>query len=295
MIRLSVSVADIDAIIAAQYTVIRVYTDSSETGNFTTLDGTVTLVAEQTGYTYIDTDGDTATWYKVAYYGAVPGEATKSAAFQGGVVEPYCTPLDVRKDLASATDQAAIGEEYDDLLWAMCIAASELIDTEKRVEYGAYRAPTTDQVRYYSGSGDGKQDIDYLTSLTTLEVEETNDVWTEWTVNTDFFLFPYNAALKRLPYWRLEVNTKGQGTKAYFRAGQRTIKVTGTFGVSDAPPPQLVRAAIIQVSRWYKRAQGGWQDATATIELGQLTYVQELDPDVKRALHSVFPTKKAGI
>jgi hypothetical protein len=49
------------------------------------------------------------------------------------------------------------------------------------------------------------------------------------------------------------------------------------------------------VARWYKRAQQGWQDASANIELGQLTFVQELDPDIQMVLRGVFPAGGVGI
>jgi hypothetical protein len=36
--------------------------------------------------------------------------------------------------------------------------------------------------------------------------------------------------------------------------------------------------------RWFMRAKQGYQDAGAIMELGQMTYVKELDPDVQKIL-----------
>ena len=73
MIRLFVVVEEITAVMDAGYTVIRVYTDTSSSGDFTTLDGTITLVAGQESYEYTDLEGVAATWYKTAYYGTTAG------------------------------------------------------------------------------------------------------------------------------------------------------------------------------------------------------------------------------
>ena len=133
MIRLDVTVPDITEVLAAGYTVIRVYTDSVVDGDFTTLDGTISLVADQSGYSYTDTDGTSSTFYKTAYYGAGPGEGSKSAAQQGDTTDADCTALDVRQELASGSGSIAVGQEHEDVLWNMCVEASRLIDDDKGV------------------------------------------------------------------------------------------------------------------------------------------------------------------
>jgi hypothetical protein len=40
----------------------------------------------------------------------------------------------------------------------------------------------------------------------------------------------------------------------------------------------------VQAVRWFKRAQQAFQDVSAALELGQLTYAQELDPDLRSML-----------
>jgi hypothetical protein len=294
MIRLDAVVEDIAEVMAAGYTVIRIYTDTSEDGEFTTLDGTETLVAGQTGYSYIDTDGFSTTWYKTAYYGTVPGESNKSDAQQGGTVDAYASAFDVRAELAMGGGQTTIGQEHEDTLWNMLIEASRLIDQHKRVEPGAYDADDS-ETRYFAGSGADRQWIDYMVSVTSVAVEETDGVYTTWTEDTDFYTWPYNASAISEPIRALEVVDKSGTTKSVFTLGAKRVKVVGVFGVSSAPPDPIKRACKIQAARWYKRAQQAWQDASMGGELGQLLYTQELDPDIKTLLNTAFPMRGAGV
>jgi len=287
MIRLDVTVDDITEVMAAGYTVIRVYTDTSEDGEFTTLDGTETLVAGQSGYSYVDTDGTTATWYETAYYGASPGEGSKSAAQQGGTLDAYCTALDVRKELAMASGQVAIGAEHDDTVWDMCVQASRLIDRYKDVEEGAYLASGS-EVRYFDGSGTRWLWLDAVpaVSISTVEVEETDGTWTEW-ASTDYYEYPYNST----PVRRLDVNAKTDGDKGAWTAGRKRVRVTAVWGIATTPPALIERACRIQVARWFKRAMQGWADAGGQAEMGILRYVQRLDPDVEVILERAEPRR----
>lgn len=187
--------------------------------------------------------------------------------------------------------------DHDTLIDGMISQASRLIDKFKGVEDGSYKTAdhASDEVRYYFGSGKIRQKVDYFTDLTSVEVEETDGTYTAWVENTDFFKWPYDADQRSLPFWQLEVNQKSGTTKSVWTHGQRRVKVTGKFGVSSAIPDDIERACIIQTSRWYKRASQGWTDASANADLGQLTYVGQLDPDVKTLLKATFPHMRSGI
>jgi len=296
MIRLHITVDDIDNVIAAGYTQYWVYIDTSSTGSFATRDGTGTLSANTTGYSYIDTDGDSSTYYKVAYWGSSPGTSSYSSVLQGGVAQYYASALDVRQELAAgASNDAAIGEHDDDIIWDMCEEASRLIDDYKRVESGAYLAGTSTSARYFTGSGQEWQFIDPFVDVDAVEVEETDGTYTSWTADTDYYTWPWDASSRSEPIQALQTVRKSGSSKSVFTAGPKRVRVTGVPGVSAAVPAAVRRAARIQVARWYKRAQQGWQDAGASMELGQLMYAQELDPDVKTVLRSVWPVKGAGI
>jgi hypothetical protein len=230
-IKLSISVEDIDTVLATGYTQYQVFTDTSSTGSFATSDGTGTLVAQQMGYTYVDTDGDDSTYYKVAYYGAGTGTGGKSDVLQGDIALYYCAALDVRQELAAgASDDAAIGTYDDEILWDMCEEASRLIDNYKRVEPGAYLASSSTSSRYFAGSGDAWQDIDPATSVTVVEVEESDGTYTAWTIDTDCYRWPYNYDAIDEPIVALQVVRKSGSSKSVFNVGPRRVR--GTAGVA---------------------------------------------------------------
>ena len=298
MVELYVTVDNIDDIIAQNYTVIRVYTAAASTSaNFSTLDGTLTLVANQSGYSYVDTDGDSSTWYKVAYYGASPGESSQSpsAGWQGTVVQYYCTDYDVRQGLAAGdTTDDAIGEEDGDLIWDIIAAVSRFIDEYKGVESGAYLASGS-ETRYYTGTGRRRQRIDMATTVSAVAVEETDGTYTSWTADTDYYLWPYNYSALGEPVRVMEVVRKSGSSKSVWNIGPKRVQVTGVFGVSTTVPADIQQACAALVTRVYKSYQTGWQDAGASLELGQLIYAQAQHPSVKMILDQAFPRTRSGI
>ena len=62
------------------------------------------------------------------------------------------------------------------------------------------------------------------------------------------------------------------------------MKIVGKFGYSVAVPDDIKQAAIIMTVRYFKRGQQGFNDVGAVVELGQLRYVDKLDPDVAAIL-----------
>jgi len=290
MIRLEITVEDITEILAAGYTVIRVYTDTAEDGAFSTLDGTETLVANTSGYVYVDTDGDTSTWYKVAYYGASPGESAKSDAQQGGVVDGYCTALDVRRELAGGSGQVEIGEEHDAALWKIIIQVSRLIDEYKQLPEGSYLA-TSSELRYQDGSGGRTLWLEWpAVSVSKVEVEEVDGTWTEWSSSTDYWTWPYSGDG---PIWRIDVSDRSTSNKSYWMTGRKRVRVTAVWGVSATVPDLVARACMTQTARWWKQAQAGWSDNGGAAEFGTLPYRYTwLDGDVRGLLDLVRPRQE---
>jgi hypothetical protein len=290
-----VTVDDLEGITAAGFTNIRVWQDASSTGAFSVNTGTATLATGTLGYTIYDADGSSSLYYKAALW-QTGQTGTLSSAVAVGTNPYYCTPLDVRQELAAGnTTDSAIGLHDEKILWDMCEEASRLIDDYKRVEPGAYSASSSTSSRYFHGSGTTWQTVDPSVSVDAVAVEESDGTYTAWTENTDFYTWPYNASANSEPIVKLEVVRKAGSSKSVWQHGPRRVQVASSWGVSSTVPAAVRRAARIQVTRWYKRAQQGWQDASASIELGQLTFVKELDPDVMMALRSVWPTTGAGI
>lgn len=286
---LHITIADIAQAIAAGYDKIKVFTDTAEDGSFATEDGTVDLVAGQTGYLYRDADGSSSTWYKAALYKSSDPVATgtKSAARQYGTQSAYCTAFEVRQELATGSGQASISQEHDEVVWNMCEEASRMIDDYKRVDHGAYLASAS-SVRYFTGSGGVRQRIDPAVSISEVAVEETDGSYTTWTEDTDFFTWPYHGDG---PILRLDVNTKSGSTKSTWTPGPKRVKVTAVWGVSATVPGQVGRACLITAARWFKRAQAGWQDAGGMAEMGQLIYTKEMDPEARKLLDRAMPRR----
>lgn len=208
----------------------------------------------------------------------------------------YVDEAIIRREMASGTGERAVSADYADIIRGMAEEASCLVDEYKGVERGAYAVDTSGstEVRYYFGSGSRFQKIEPFVSVSTVEVEETNGTYTEWTQDTDYYLWPYNYAQTQEPVRRLEIPRGKTSTKSVWTRGARRVKVTGYPGItSSSNTPETVKRAVkIQVQRWYHRAMQGWQDAGGIPDLGQVRYIKKLDPEVEQILGRVFPHKK---
>ena len=193
----------------------------------------------------------------------------------------YTTALAVR---SLATDSGFTTDtSYDTLLGSLITAASRMIDRYVGGWDNYFASSTDDETRYYNGSGTDELDIDASISITSVSVAEDGGRaatdYTDWTVTTDYYTHPYNA----LPIRRLIVEEDGD--KYGFHRSRKSVKVTGRFGYSESAPADVALACQIQVSRWFMRAKGSFQDASAAASVGQIMYTKELDPDVKNLLH----------
>lgn len=188
----------------------------------------------------------------------------------------YCTAAEVKAvmpDSFTTTDT-----DYDTLLGTLASRASRAIDRFCKRDSGAFYADT-DETRYFDGSGMDELLIDELAAApTSLSVAEDGINYTDWTTE-DYILWPYN----RTPYTRILVDMMN-GAKSIFPKFPRAVKIVGKFGYSVAVPDDIKQAAIIMTVRYFKRGQQGFNDVGAVVELGQLRYVDKLDPDVAAIL-----------
>lgn len=191
----------------------------------------------------------------------------------------YCTV----QDLMNAMPDVTWGTTYDLILGLTIDRASRMIDGYLKREPGAFYV-TADQTRYFSGSGCTEQWIGELAAApTSVSVAETGTTtYTAWAA-TDYYCWPFNALLEGIPYMRLDID-EYNGTQSVWYGYPKSVKVVGKFGFSATIPDEIRQATIIQAMRWYKRGQQAFQDTGAVVELGQLTYTQSLDPDVKAIL-----------
>lgn len=184
----------------------------------------------------------------------------------------YCTVDDIKVTLGDTEWDAS----YDRLLTRLTEAASRLIDRATGRDAGAYYA-ASDTTRYFDGSGRREQWIDELAAApTSVSVAESGDLgsYTAW-VASDYIAWPYNDT----PILRLDVDQL-YGTKSLWYHYPRSVCVVGKWGFSAEPPAEVQMATVIQAVRWFKRGQQAFRDVGAIAELGQLSYVKALDPDV---------------
>jgi hypothetical protein len=193
-------------------------------------------------------------------------------------VNNYCTAAEVKAAMPDVT----WGSTYDTALGVLIAEVARAFDRLTNRKPGAYYVDT-DVTQYFTGSGTDKLWIGELAAApTSVAVAESGDIktptLTTWAA-TDYICWPYNALDEGHPYLRLDIDTLN-GNKSIWYTYPKCIKIVGKFGYSAAVLPDVRRACIAMCVRALKRAQQAFQDTGAVVELGQLTYTQELDPEI---------------
>ena len=223
---LRITVDDIDFAIQTGFGVIKVFYDTSATGNFTDeLTETINLEDNTTEYAIYDSGGTSGRYYKAGLNGSTPGDGPKSDAREYGTRCAYVSSHDVRREISASTGKSSLTARHGHTIWQMAEDASRLIDRLRHLPSSAYEA-TSDSTYYVDGNGETTLWLPLpLLSITQVSVEETDGSYTDWTEDTDYFSWPYNEA----PIWRLDVNRKTGTTNSTWIAGQKKVKIVGTF------------------------------------------------------------------
>lgn len=191
-------------------------------------------------------------------------------------IQDYVT----RDEIKQGLPDSSWGSDYDAGLDVLAARASRAIDMHLKRKPGAFYV-NADVTLYFDGSGNSQLWIEELAAApTSVQVAETGvlTTLTSW-ASTDYVLWPYNALDYGTPYLRLDVDLMS-GTKSLWYGYRKAVKIVGKFGFSTTVPGEIKEAAIIQAVRWFKRGQQAFADVGAVEALGQLKYVQRLDPDV---------------
>lgn len=194
----------------------------------------------------------------------------------------YLTLLEFKQALADTSWTP----NYDTIIEAIITRASRAIDRTTRRHPGAYYA-STDETRYFDGSGTSSLWTGEMAAApTTVRVAETGDLsnYTSWS-STDYIVWPYNAPYMGEPYLRLDIDIL-YGSKVLWYKYRKAVEIAGKFGFSTTVPDDIKQIALIQSVRWFKRAQQAFRDTGAIVDLGQLTYTQQLDPEVAGMLEN---------
>lgn len=202
----------------------------------------------------------------------------------------YCSTSDIKAEMPDSGLASSTDTTYDTAIGNLITAASRLIDKEVGREANWF-STTDEQTRYYDGSGEVTQEIDECHTLTSLAVSEAGSIvaseYTAWTLDTDYYVSPYNYSDLGVPIDRLIADWNG--TKYKFPRYRKCVKVVGQFGYSATPPEPIKQACKIQAMRWFGRAKQMYQDGGGGTQTGQLIYSKyttALDPDIKELLIS---------
>lgn len=162
-------------------------------------------------------------------------------------------------------------------------AASRLIDSFCGQRF--WKDPS-DVTRQFTATGFDTFDFGLpLATLTTFKTDQDQDgtYETTWTVNTDFWLTPDNAAADGVPHTGVLRNgTVASNVFPTWQAGG--VQVVGKWGWA-APPDTVVEACILQATRLLKRArEAPFGIAGLAFEGGGIRLSARLDPDVELLL-----------
>ena len=170
------------------------------------------------------------------------------------------------------------GETYADADIAVAVeAASRAVDGLCNRRF--YPDSDASQVRYYTPQSGSVCSIDDLLTLTSVYTDTSLDgtFSTQLTTNTNFFVEPLNAAADGMPYTRLKINPM---SAAYFPDGHRTVKVTGKFGWTAAPPA-IKQATTILAAKLLQRSRDAPFGILAAGIDGVASRIPINDPDVR--------------
>lgn len=200
------------------------------------------------------------------------------------LITDYVTLAELKAHLRTTTTA-------DDAELGICItAASRAIDDVCNRTFGLAPAASSRLFTYGGEMVDGQVAVlldDFqTTSGLVVTVDTTLDYTyaTTITLNTDFDLYPWNAAGDIQPWTALVMRTTST-TVIPQRA--RALSVTAQWGWTTVP--SLVEVAcLIQASRWFMR-RDSWAGIAGSPDLGNETrLLAQLDPDVTASLQPLI-------
>lgn len=170
----------------------------------------------------------------------------------------------------------------DDTIRLYIEVASRKIDHHCNVAPGAFVGET--QTRYYTANDsyclvvDNLLDVASATGL--LTDNGFNRSYSATWATTAYDLYPYNATLDGVPYWKIETVATSSNC---FPVGQpRGVKITGTFGYSREVPTEVKEACLLLISRYMTR-KGSDYGTVGGGDVGVFR-ISPMDPDVMKLL-----------
>lgn len=155
-----------------------------------------------------------------------------------------------------------IDETAEDFVTSLIGMAQEFIENscgDDKFGKRKFEAPSPDDnsTRYFSGNGKTLLPVGDLKSINTLVVDNET-----FTVDEDFYLFPYNASADSKPYTHIELvqpesnirsaNPRSNMSINIFEEIQRNVQISGKWYYSSVAPSQIKLATLKLVSAMLK-------------------------------------------
>lgn len=170
-----------------------------------------------------------------------------SASAPTGLGGAYMTLEDAKQTLSLT------GLSYADRdLQRTLVAASRIVDGLTGHRFYLSPAPpaaANEQRLYTPGLNRSVLRIDGLTTLTSLEVQDSSGAWATWVLGTDYVLEPASAPSEGKPYTRVRINPNRSSFvvdwPAAFYGRLQSVRVTGRWGWPTLPSGVVLATQLI--------------------------------------------------
>lgn len=203
--------------------------NTSATGAFVDVTGSVALVSTQTQYEIVDGTGAVGHYYRTRI-GNTGGTSfdTYSPVFQAGAPQTYAS-VDALRELLQLPD-----DSRDNLLSDLLLRVTDKITLSLGFDFFRHPAVTGTEIRTYDGDGSGTiSEIQGFASVSQVRwTSVTSGTWTT-AVAADHLLS--SPVATGGPFLFLKVSDVG--AIPYWYSGYATVEVTGVFGYLSIPSP----------------------------------------------------------
>lgn len=146
----------------------------------------------------------------------------------------------------------------------------------------------TGETRYFTATDNEVLFIDNLYGITTLKTDEDQDGTYENTWNTgqttgDFYLMPFNAAIKGRPYSWIEASDEGDYT---FPKTQKGVQIVGDWGYSAVPADIKMACYEIANAAYGRRSGQNLTGAAEVTAAGIVITPQDITPYARTIIAS---------
>lgn len=171
------------------------------------------------------------------------------------------------------------GTTYDADLETAILAVSAAIDECCDTVF-QLSDDSNDELRVFTPSGPSVVVFDDLAAFTLLEVDSDGDgvFDTEWTLGSDFVLWPENAAARGRPFNRASVNPRSG--KAFPR-GPQSVRVTGRYGWPQVPWQIREAAKLLTTQLWKRQRETPFGILSIGIDQATAARVLRYDPHLQ--------------